>query len=138
MARSWRHDGLRDHEQQPRATVRRISRRDSHANAAFLRVTTLAATSRHWLDMGKKHPAPPEDFPRELVSSGLGRVNFFWPGYGENVRVLKWILERVEGHGSRTKRPSVRSWSQGVDQLDGLQIRPRNSPLSSCCTVNPD
>jgi len=58
----------------------------------------------HWLSMGKKMKKPPLIF----------RVNWFrkdqdgkflWPGYGDNIRVLKWILERVQGSGDAVETP---------------------------------
>jgi phosphoenolpyruvate carboxykinase (GTP) len=53
---------------------------------------------QHWLDVGAKLTHPPKIF----------RVNWFrtnengrylWPGFGDNLRVLKWILERCDGKG---------------------------------------
>ena len=58
----------------------------------------------HWLEMGTRLKKPPRVF----------RVNWFrtdergkllWPGYGENLRVLKWILERCEGRGDAVETP---------------------------------
>ena len=58
----------------------------------------------HWLTVGRKLPQPPRIF----------RVNWFlkdekgkylWPGYGENMRVLKWIVERAQGHGYAVETP---------------------------------
>ena len=67
------------------------------------------------------HPASAEDFSRELVPQGPdGR--FLWPGYGENVRVLKWILERVEGRGAAQETPIGYVPARGALTLDGMNI----------------
>src|SRR5665811_2365898 len=52
----------------------------------------------HWLDMGTK--ADPAKLPRIFFVNWFRKDEkgkFVWPGYGENSRVLKWIVERLEG-----------------------------------------
>jgi len=58
----------------------------------------------HWLKMGKVIPNPPKIFNVNwfrLDDSG----RFIWPGYGENFRVVKWILDRVNGFADADETP---------------------------------
>ena len=55
---------------------------------------------------------------RERDASG----KFLWPGYGENVRVLKWIIERIEGQGAATETPIGFVPTSNALTLDGLDV----------------
>ena len=50
----------------------------------------------HWLEMGKKIPHAPKIFHVNWFRTD-DDGNFIWPGYGDNFRVLLWILARCEG-----------------------------------------
>jgi phosphoenolpyruvate carboxykinase (GTP) len=111
-----------------------ISRRDPMAMLPFCGYN-MADYFGHWLDMGKKIPHPPKIFHVNWFRRGSDG-QFLWPGYGENVRVLKWILERVEGHGSAHETPiGYVPGPEGLT-LDGLEISPE--ALHELLHVNPD
>jgi phosphoenolpyruvate carboxykinase (GTP) len=55
---------------------------------------------RHWLDMGRRLEAEGSSLPRIFCVNWFRKDaegRFVWPGYGDNMRVLKWMLDRLEG-----------------------------------------
>jgi len=58
----------------------------------------------HWVDVGKKLAKPPKIFRTNWFRTGENG-KFLWPGFGDNLRVLKWILDRCEGRGEVVETP---------------------------------
>ena len=75
----------------------------------------------HWLEMGRKIPHPPKIFHVNWFRKGADG-KFLWPGYGENARVLKWMLERIEGKASATETPIGAVPAANSITLDGLDV----------------
>jgi phosphoenolpyruvate carboxykinase (GTP) len=78
---------------------------------------------QHWIDVGKGADAGqlPKIFYVNWFRRGADQ-RFLWPGFGENSRVLKWIIERIEGRAAAADTPIGRV--PGPDQLDlsGLDV----------------
>ena len=58
----------------------------------------------HWLEMRKAISRPPKVFMVNWFSKGADG-KFLWPGYGENLRVLKWMLDRIHGRVDAIETP---------------------------------
>jgi len=97
-----------------------VTRRDPMAMLPFCGYN-MADYFRHWLDMGTRVPHPPKIFHVNWFRKGADG-KFLWPGYGENVRVLKWILERVEGKAAATETPIGFVPTSNALTLDGLDV----------------
>jgi len=75
----------------------------------------------HWLDMGKRIPKPPKIFHVNWFRKG-SNGKFLWPGFGDNLRVVEWILSRTRGEGEAQKTPI--GWVPTPEALDlsGLSL----------------
>jgi phosphoenolpyruvate carboxykinase (GTP) len=69
----------------------------------------------HWLQFGRMIPNPPRIFGVNWFRKDA-QGNFIWPGFGENMRVLKWIVERANGHAVSIEGPI--GWMPRYEDLD--------------------
>ena len=96
-------------------------RRDPMAMLPFCGYN-MADYFRHWLEMGKKMARPPRIFHVNWFRSDESG-NFLWPGYGENLRVLEWVLDRCNKKKEALKTPI--GFIPNLSDLDmtGLHLR---------------
>jgi phosphoenolpyruvate carboxykinase (GTP) len=90
-----------------------VVRRDPFAMLAFMGYN-MSDYFQHWLDLGKKLEASGARQPKIYTTNWFRKGpdgKFVWPGYGENMRVLKWIIDRIEGK------------AEGVDHVFGVSPR---------------
>ena len=78
---------------------------------------------QHWLDIGTK--TDPDKLPKIFYVNWFRKDEngkWLWPGYGENSRVLKWIVERVSGTGKAVKTPIGYMPTEDAIDTTGLNI----------------
>ncbi|MDP3708787.1 MAG: phosphoenolpyruvate carboxykinase (GTP), partial [Polaromonas sp.] len=87
-----------------------VVRRDPFAMLPFAGYN-MSDYFQHWLNMGEKLAAMDATLPRIYTTNWFRKGDdgkFVWPGYGENMRVLAWMIDRIEGKG------------QGEDHVTGV------------------
>ncbi|VTU18752.1 Phosphoenolpyruvate carboxykinase [GTP] [Variovorax sp. PBS-H4] len=90
-----------------------VVRRDPFAMLPFAGYN-MSDYFQHWLDLGKKLEALGARLPKIYTTNWFRKGpdgKFVWPGYGENMRVLKWMIDRIEGKG------------EGVEHVFGVSPR---------------
>ena len=97
-----------------------VTRRDPMAMLPFCGYN-MADYFGHWLEMGTRVAHPPRVFHVNWFRKGADG-KFLWPGYGENVRVLKWMLDRIDGKAGATESAIGLGPAESSLTLDGLEI----------------
>jgi phosphoenolpyruvate carboxykinase (GTP) len=82
-----------------------VVRRDPFAMLPFMGYN-MSDYFQHWLNMGAKLQQAGATLPRIYTTNWFRKGadgKFVWPGYGENMRVLKWMIDRIEGSAQGTE-----------------------------------
>ncbi|HHT93905.1 MAG TPA: phosphoenolpyruvate carboxykinase (GTP) [Clostridiaceae bacterium] len=97
-----------------------VVRRDPMAMLPFCGYN-MGEYFQHWIEMGRKIPNPPKIFNVNwfrLDDEG----KFIWPGFGDNLRVLLWILDRCNDKADAVKTPIGYLPNPGDIDLEGTDV----------------
>lgn len=89
----------------------------------------------HWLSMGEKSETLPQIFHVNWFRQNE-KGEFLWPGFGENLRVLRWILERCDGVDNANNTPVGFLPASGAIDTKGIDVS--DEVMSQLTTVNID
>ena len=99
-----------------------VTRRDPMAMLPFCGYN-MADYFQHWLEMGPRIRKAPKIFNVNWFRRNADG-KYLWPGYGENVRVLEWMLGRIEGRADAIETPIGYVPTRDSLDLDGLSLSP--------------
>ncbi|OBF59687.1 phosphoenolpyruvate carboxykinase [Mycobacterium sp. 852002-53434_SCH5985345] len=141
QARDWQHGvfmGATMGSEQTAAAEGKVGtvRRDPMAMLPFLGYH-VGDYFQHWLDLGKN--SDESKMPKVFFVNWFRRGDqgeFLWPGFGENSRVLKWIVDRIEHQaGGQDTAIGIVPTAADLD-LDGLDVEPED--VAKALAVNTD
>ena len=104
-----------------------VVRRDPFAMLPFAGYN-MSDYFQHWLNLGKQLEAAGAKLPKIYTTNwfrkgteGEMSGKFVWPGYGENMRVLKWMIDRIEGSAQGTEH--ITGISPGYEDLNWTGLK---------------
>ena len=89
----------------------------------------------HWLSMSQRASHPPKIFRVNWFQRNE-QGKFIWPGFGENLRVLRWVVERCKGGGDAEETPI--GYVPKVSALNGGDLKISKSDLNQLVAVDRD
>jgi phosphoenolpyruvate carboxykinase (GTP) len=87
----------------------------------------------HWLQFGRDIPNPPRIFGVNWFRKDENG-NFIWPGFGDNMRVLKWIVEKIHGRSNAVESPI--GWMPHYDDIDWTGLDFDKREFDRIMTIN--
>jgi phosphoenolpyruvate carboxykinase (GTP) len=88
----------------------------------------------HWLEVGKGLKRPPKIFRVNWFRTDE-QGKFLWPGFGDNLRVLHWVLERCEGRGKAVETPI--GYTPSVDAINRAGLDVSENVMATLLKVDP-
>ncbi|GKT24434.1 phosphoenolpyruvate carboxykinase (GTP) [Acidovorax sp. SUPP3334] len=103
-----------------------VVRRDPFAMLPFMGYN-MSDYFQHWLNMGEKIAAAGAQQPKIYTTNWFRKGDdgkFVWPGYGDNMRVLKWMIDRIEGQATGQDTPIGTAPQYGEINWTGIEFTP--------------
>ena len=111
-----------------------VVRRDPFAMLPFTGYN-MSDYFQHWLDLGRKLSGSGASLPKIFTTNWFRKGadgKFVWPGYGENMRVLKWMIDRIEGKVQGTEHVFGVGPAYSEVSWTGLDFTPEQFRTVTC------
>ncbi|RYF22896.1 MAG: phosphoenolpyruvate carboxykinase (GTP), partial [Comamonadaceae bacterium] len=103
-----------------------VVRRDPFAMLPFMGYN-MSDYFQHWLNLGEKVAATGAALPKIYTTNWFRKDadgKFVWPGYGDNMRVLKWMIDRIENKAAGQETPFGTAPQYAEINWTGLDFTP--------------